>query len=207
MTITISQIFFYISSLLILFITPGPVWIAIISRTISGGPISGLSLVVGVCIGDMLWPIIVFFGIGFLISIYSDFLIVFRFLCSGILALMGLQIIISAKKSISKNKKLIKTGFISGFIAGFLAITANPKAALFYLTLLPGFFDFYTINIFDLIFISILTFTVPFIGNTFLIFFLTKMKSFISSNEVLFKLNIMAGILLIIVAILILINI
>ena len=98
MTITISQIFFYISSLLILFITPGPVWIAIICRTISGGPISGLSLVVGVCIGDMLWPIIVFFGIGFLISIYSDFLIVFRFLCSGVLALMGLQIIISAKK-------------------------------------------------------------------------------------------------------------
>ena len=38
----------------------GPVWIAIIARTISGGAKSGLSLVSGVCLGDMLWPIIVF---------------------------------------------------------------------------------------------------------------------------------------------------
>ena len=37
MTVTSTEIFIYITALIILFITPGPVWIAIIARTISGG--------------------------------------------------------------------------------------------------------------------------------------------------------------------------
>ena len=76
MTVTSTEIFIYITALIILFITPGPVWIAIIARTISGGAKSGLSLVSGVCLGDMLWPIVVFLGIGFLLSVYDDFLII-----------------------------------------------------------------------------------------------------------------------------------
>ena len=68
-TITSSQIFIYASALIILFITPGPVWIAIIARTISGGKNSGLSLVLGVSLGDMLWPFVVFLGIGYLFFI------------------------------------------------------------------------------------------------------------------------------------------
>ena len=62
MTVTSTEIFIYITALIILFITPGPVWIALIARTISGGAKSGLSLVSGVCLGDMLWPIVVFLG-------------------------------------------------------------------------------------------------------------------------------------------------
>ena len=91
MTVTSTEIFIYITALIILFITPGPVWIAIIARTISGGAKSGLSLVSGVCLGDMLWPIVVFLGIGFLLSVYADFLIIFRVLCSIILAIMGIN--------------------------------------------------------------------------------------------------------------------
>ena len=121
-TITTTQLFLYIIALIILFITPGPVWIAIVARTISGGPKSAFSLILGVCLGDMLWPIIVFLGIGFFISIYSDYLIFFRFICSLILAIMGIQIILNAKKSISHNHQLNKKGFFSAFSAGFKLI-------------------------------------------------------------------------------------
>ena len=126
MTVTSTEIFIYITALIILFITPGPVWIAIIARTISGGAKSGLSLVLGVCLGDMLWPIVVFLGIGFILSVYAEFLIIFRVLCSIILAMMGIQIVLNYKKTINNNHKLLKTGIFSGFIAGFFAATANP---------------------------------------------------------------------------------
>lgn len=205
-TITSSQIFIYASALIILFITPGPVWIAIIARTISGGKNSGLSLVLGVSLGDMLWPFVVFLGIGYLFFYHSDYLTLFRLLCSIILGMMGLQIILNSRKGISSNSKLHKNGFFAGLTAGFFAVTANPKAALFYITLLPGFFDFFTIKVYDLLFISLISFSIPFVGNLVLIIFLVKIRNFISSEKAMMRLNLVSGIMLIFVAMLILLN-
>ena len=63
------------------------------------------------------------------------------------------------------------------------------------------------INFLDLIVISVITFSVPFIGNLLLILFLIKVKELISSDKAIMRLNIVSGILLIFVAILILLNI
>ena len=206
MTITSGQITLYFGALIILFLTPGPVWIAIIARTVSGGSKSSISLALGVSLGDMLWPIIVFFGLGFLISLYSDILLVIRYFAAAILAIMGLQIILKRNYISKENDRLTKAGFFSGFSAGFIAITANPKASLFYLTLLPGFFDFSKINLFDLAIISVISFSVPMIGNLFLIFFLERVRFFLSSAKAISTTNLLSGISLIIVGIVIAFN-
>ena len=203
MTISITELSLYFVALLILFLTPGPVWIAIIARTLSGGAKSALSLTFGVSLGDMLWPIIVFFGLGFLISIYSDIFTLIRYLAALILSIMGLTIILRANKGLETNQKLTGSGFLAGFLAGFIAITANPKAALFYLTLLPGFFNFAEVTMMDLVVICLASFSVPMIGNIFLILFLNRVREFISSSKSLFIMNIIAGISLIIVSVLI----
>ena len=108
MAITSPQLILYFGALVILFLTPGPVWIAIIARAISGGTKSALALTLGVSLGDLLWPIIVFLGLGFLISVYADILILIRYLAALILAIMGLQIILSTQKKLSPNEKLTK---------------------------------------------------------------------------------------------------
>ncbi len=206
MTITSGQIILYFGALIILFLTPGPVWVAIIARTVSGGSKSSISLALGVSLGDMLWPIIVFLGLGFLISLYSDILLVIRYFAAAILAIMGLQIILKRNYISKENDRLTKAGFFSGFSAGFIAITANPKASLFYLTLLPGFFDFSKINMFDLTIISITSFSVPMIGNLLLIFFLDRVRFFLSSAKAISTTNLLSGISLIIVGIVIALN-
>ena len=206
MTITSGQIILYFGALIILFLTPGPVWVAIIARTVSGGSKSSISLALGVSLGDMLWPIIVFLGLGFLISLYSDILLVIRYFAAAILAIMGLQIILKRNYILKENDRLTKAGFFSGFSAGFIAITANPKASLFYLTLLPGFFDFSKINMFDLTIISITSFSVPIIGNLLLIFFLDRVRFFLSSAKAIGTTNLLSGISLIIVGIVIALN-
>ena len=206
MTITSGQIILYFGALIILFLTPGPVWVAIIARTVSGGSKSSISLALGVSLGDMLWPIIVFLGLGFLISLYSDILLVIRYFAAAILAIMGLQIILKRNYISKVNDRLTKAGFFSGFSAGFIAITANPKASLFYLTLLPGFFDFSKINMFDLTIISITSFSVPMIGNLLLIFFLDRVRFFLSSAKAISTTNLLSGISLIIVGIVIALN-
>ncbi len=56
-TITLAQSFFYSIALAILWLTPGPVWVAVLARSISGGFQSSVPLVLGVALGDLLWPI------------------------------------------------------------------------------------------------------------------------------------------------------
>ena len=154
----------------------------------------------------MLWPAIVFLGLGFLISIYSDIFILIRYLSAAILSLMGLQVILTAQNTISSNTRLTKFGFFAGFSAGFIAIIANPKAALFYLTLLPGFFDFTMIGYVDLFIISVISFSVPMLGNIILILFLSKVRNLISSQKSIHTINLISGALLIVVGLIIALN-
>lgn len=197
MTITNGQLVLYFGALIILFLTPGPVWIALIARTVSGGTKSAISLALGVSLGDFLWPIVVFFGLGFLVSLYSEILILFRYLAAIILTIMGIQTILNSRKKLRLNSRLTKSGFFAGFSAGFIAVTANPKASLFYLTLLPSFFNFDTINFFDIMIISIVSFSVPMIGNILMILFLSKVRTFLSSPNSVRITNVVSGVLLI----------
>ena len=197
MTITIEQLGLYIGAMIILFLTPGPVWIAIIARTLAGGIKSAISLALGVSLGDMLWPIIVFLGLGFFISIYSDILILIRYLASLILGIMGIQIILASKKEIFTNSSLTRSGFFSGLYAGFIAVTANPKASLFYLTLLPSFFEFNEIGFVDILVISTVSFLVPLLGHFLMILFVSRVSSFLTSPKSIQITNIISGILLI----------
>ena len=197
MTITNGQLVLYFGALIILFLTPGPVWIALIARTVSGGTKSAISLALGVSLGDFLWPIVVFFGLGFLVSLYSEILILFRYLAAIILTIMGIQTILNSRKKLYLNSQLTKSGFFAGFSAGFIAVTANPKASLFYLTLLPSFFNFDRINFFDIMIISIVSFSVPMIGNILMILFLSKVRSFLSSPNSVRITNVVSGGLLI----------
>ena len=89
-TITLAQSFFYSIALAILWLTPGPVWVAVLARSISGGFQSSVPLVLGVALGDLLWPMVALMGVSYLILIYADILTIFRFLASIILVLMGL---------------------------------------------------------------------------------------------------------------------
>ena len=201
MTVDSNQIFLYFLALVILFLTPGPVWVALIARTVSGGAKSSISLALGVSLGDMLWPFVVYFSLSLLISLYSDILLIFRYVASFVLILMGLQIIYLRNKTVSEDHRLTKSGFIAGLYAGFIAVTANPKASLFYMTLLPGFFNFELIGIIDVCLISLLSFSIPMIGNILMILFVAKVRSLLSSPYSVRMTNLISGILLVFVGI------
>ena len=199
MTITLSQAFLYSIALAILWLTPGPVWVAILARSISGGFRSAVPLIFGVALGDLLWPLVALLGLSYLISLYADILIIFRYLASIILIIMGLLLIINSKKIFSENSHLTKPGHWAGFTAGLSAVLANPKASLFYMTLLPNFFDFNKINLLDILFICCLSAFVPMVGNLILAGTLGKIRKYLLSSSAILKMNIFSGIALIIV--------
>ena len=89
MTVTFYEIGLYCGALLILFLTPGPVWVALIARGLSGGFQAAWPLALGVVIGDVLWPLLAILGVSWIIGIYGDFLTVLRYVAAIVFFTMG----------------------------------------------------------------------------------------------------------------------
>ncbi|MEM9717028.1 MAG: LysE family translocator [Pseudomonadota bacterium] len=197
MTLTFGQIALYAGALFILFMTPGPVWVAVIARGLSGGFRAVVPLALGVVVGDVIWPLVAIFGITALTAVYAGFLTVLKWAGAALFVYMGYLLIKHADQSITENKALTRPGMWAGFSAGLLAIAANPKAILFYLGLLPGFFDMTTLTIWDIIVILVISAVVPFIGNLSLAAFMEGVRRFLQSPTALRRTNIWAGIAMI----------
>ena len=102
MSITLTQLSLYSGALFLLFITPGPVWVAVIARAVSGGAKSVVPLALGVAVGDILWPLVAVFGVTAIVAIWADFLIVLRYAGALVLIFMGLALIRHADKDLSE---------------------------------------------------------------------------------------------------------
>ena len=141
MTISPSELAFYAFGIFLLFITPGPVWVALIARALSGGFAAAWPLALGVTLGDLVWPFLAILGVTWILSVYGDFLELMRWVATATFLVMGYLVIRSAGKPIDRNSHLTRPGKWAGFLAGLAVIVGNPKAILFYMGVLPGFFD------------------------------------------------------------------
>jgi threonine/homoserine/homoserine lactone efflux protein len=203
MTITISQLMLYAGALLVLFLTPGPVWVALVARTLSGGFHAAWPLALGVVVGDVLWPFLAILGVTWIVSVYADFMVVLRWIASLTFLVMGALVIRHAGKTIASNTRLTRPGMWAGFLAGLAVIIGNPKAILFYMGMLPGFFDLTRLTWPDIAAICTLSFIVPLIGNLVLAASIGRARRLLTSPTALRWTNLTAGTLLILVGLVI----
>ncbi|MEO1733083.1 MAG: LysE family transporter, partial [Pseudomonadota bacterium] len=106
MTLTIGQMALYSGALLILFLTPGPVWLALVARSMSGGFSAAWPLALGVAVGDMVWPLLAVVGVSWIVSEFDGFLILLRWVACAVFLFMGWSVIRHADAGISENKSL-----------------------------------------------------------------------------------------------------
>ena len=78
MTVTASGLVLYAGALLILFVTPGPVWVALLARSLSGGFAAAWPLAVGVALGDIFWPLVAILGVTWLVSAFAEVMLVMK---------------------------------------------------------------------------------------------------------------------------------
>ena len=147
MTVTADQLLLYAGALVILFFTPGPVWVALTARALSGGFRQAWPLAVGVTVGDFLWPLLAILGVTWLVSVWGGFLEALKWVAAGIFLWMGWLLIRHAGAPIASDGRLTRPGMWAGFAAGVAVIIGNPKAILFYMGVLPGFFDLRTVTV------------------------------------------------------------
>ena len=200
MTVTLADATLYAGALLILFLTPGPVWVALTARALAGGFNAAWPLALGVVVGDVLWPLLAILGVTWIVSTFDGFMTVLRWVACLTFIVMGWLIIKNRDKTIASDSRLTKPGMWAGFLAGLAVILGNPKAILFYMGVLPGFFDLTRVTGPDIAVIVTASLVVPLIGNVAFAFFIDRARRLLTSQRALRRTNTVAGLLLIAVA-------
>jgi len=203
MTLSLPELALYAGALFILFITPGPVWLAVLARSLSGGVGAVLPLALGVVVGDVLWSLLAVLGVSWIVGAFSGFLMALKLVAVVIFAGMGVMLIRNADRSLVADSRLTRPGALAGFMAGLAAILGNPKAILFYMGVLPGFFDLTRVTPADIAAIALLSAIVPFVGNMGMALFLDRVRRLMTSPAALRRTNVASGALLIGVAVVI----
>lgn len=204
MTITAAEAALYAGALFVLFLTPGPVWVALIARAMSGGFRAAWPLAFGVVFGDVLWPLLAVLGVTWIVSVFAEFMAVMRWVACMTFLAMGWLIIRNRDKTIASDSRLTRPGMWAGFLAGLAVILGNPKAILFYMGVLPGFFDLTALTWQDVAVICFLSAVVPFIGNLILSGFIDRARTLLKSPTALRRMNTVSGLLLMAVGVIIL---
>ncbi len=200
MTLSPYDLMLYAGALTILFITPGPVWVALIARTLSGGFNAAWPLALGVVVGDVVWPLFAVLGISWIVSVYADFMFALKIIAVLMFIWMGVMLIRHADVDIGEDSRLTRPGMWAGFVAGVAVILSNPKAVLFYMGVLPGFFDLTVVTWADIAVVCLLSMVIPLAGNLLLAVFVDRARALLTSGTALRRTNIVAGALLIGVA-------
>ena len=197
MTATFLDLALYVLAVLILFFTPGPVWIALLARSMSGGFQAAWPLALGVAVGDAIWPILAILGVSWLVNEIDGVMVLLRFSATLIFVIMGTFLIFNGERNLGENSRLTRPGISAGLAAGIFVILGNPKAIIFYMGVLPSFFDLKDITGLDIVAIVSVSVATPLLGNLILAGFVNKIRSVLTSSRAVARINKVSGLLLI----------
>lgn len=203
MTISLYQITLYALAMGGLWAVPGPVWVALTARALSGGFAGAWPLAIGVALGDMLWPLCAVLGLSWVLSLYGDLLIALRWAAALVFIVMGVLLLRAPAKAPDANSRLTRPGLWAGFSVGLAAVIGNPKAILFYMGFLPGFFDLGQLTVPDIVVILLISAVVPMLGNLGLALFFSRARALLQSPRAVQRLNRASGVLLVMVGLVI----
>lgn len=203
MTVTAYELGLYALGMAGLWAVPGPVWVALLARALSGGMAAAWPLAVGVALGDLIWPLLAILGLSWVESAYGDILSLLRWAAAMIFLAMGVMLIRKSGSLGGADSRLTKPGIWAGFSVGLAAVIGNPKAILFYMGALPGFFTLGTLTAVDTALIISVSALIPMAGNLVLALFLDRARQLLQSPDSVRRLNVFSGVLLIGVALVI----
>lgn len=197
MTVTAWELLLYAGGMALLWVVPGPVWVALTARALSGGMRGAWPLAVGVALGDLIWPLAAIFGLTWILSLYGGFLEALRWVAAGVFIVMGLMLLMRPAAKPDADSRMTRPGVWAGFMVGIAAVIGNPKAILFYMGVLPGFFDLSRVTAVDITAIILISAVVPMLGNLGLAVFLDRARRLLQSPRAIARLNTASGFMLI----------
>ena len=128
----------FLSASFLLWITPGPDTMYILTRTISQGRLAGLLSVFGVSAGVLAHTIFAAIGLSAILVSSALAFTVVKFAGAAYLIYLGVHALRSHRK-LSTPCSVVTQKCSQIFLQGFITNLLNPKIAIFFLAFLPQF--------------------------------------------------------------------
>ncbi|MDC1440829.1 LysE family transporter, partial [Planktomarina temperata] len=160
-------------------------------------------LALGVAIGDAVWPVLAVLGVSWVVNEIAGIMIILRYVAAVVFLTMGALLILKADVALNSDRRLTRPGMWAGFIAGVVVILGNPKAILFYMGVLPGFFDLTQVTAWDVLAIVVVSILTPLLGNLTIAGFVNRARELLQTPAAVRRINRISGGLLIAVGIII----
>ncbi|MEM9061667.1 MAG: LysE family translocator [Pseudomonadota bacterium] len=195
MTVTFADLVLYAIALTVLVMTPGPVVVATIAKTLASGWRSAMPLAAGVSIVDVLWPLLAILGLSALVQANAEILQWMRYVGGAILIWMGWRLIVGSRKALDTDPdpSLMRRTAWQGFVAGVLVNLGNPKSIVFFIGILPNLFDIPALTGADVVVILAMSAVVPFLGNLVWALAANRARRFLTSARAVRRVNKASG--------------
>lgn len=202
---TLSTTLSFALTMLVIVLTPGPGVLATIAKAMTSGFSQTRPMIFGFVLGDLIFLNLTFFGLNVVEVYLYDFLIVIKYSGAFFLAYLGVKFwrtpnIIDKQNNIDSSYKK------SSFITGLTITLGNPKVMLFYIGILPTFFNYSKISAWEFIIISLIIIIV--VGGTMMsyAFLASKAKNVFKEKRYTLLVNRLAGILMFVLSIVLIIK-
>ncbi|MEL6479700.1 MAG: LysE family translocator [Pseudomonadota bacterium] len=164
MTITLSELALFAVAMLVLVASPGPFVAALSARSAALGPRSGAAMAVGASLAESIWIAAALLGLGAIAVANGWALEILKFIGAAWLIWIGINLLTARQTMIKPGAAPGREPLWRAFACGALLNLGNPKAALFYMAVFPGFFDMAALTWIDGLIILVVAFPIG-LGN------------------------------------------
>ncbi len=156
MTVTPEQLLLFSAAMFVLVASPGPFVAALAARSAALGAKSGAAMAVGAAVSENLWIVTALLGLGAIAASHEWLLSILKYVGAAWLVWIGIRLLTGRHSMIAPGAAPKPEPLWRAFTSGALLNLGNPKAALFYMTIFPGFFDMSVLTFWDGVVISLL---------------------------------------------------
>lgn len=132
-----AQILSYSTALGLAAAVPGPGMTALVARSVSGGAVTGFTMLAGLILGDLIYLSTAVFGLAVIAHTFTSLFTLINWSAACYLLFLAWQFWRQRPQAINIGQKATCRELTSAWFSGLTITLGNPKTIAFYLAILP----------------------------------------------------------------------
>ncbi|MEM6677709.1 MAG: LysE family translocator [Pseudomonadota bacterium] len=183
---------FFAGAMIVLVYSPGPLSAAVAARSAALGFRSGAAMALGAAAGESVWIITALLGLGAIAAVHPVALDLLRYIGAAWLIWIGLGLLFG-RHALIHAAAPTKSDLWRSAATGALLNVGNPKAAIFYMTLFPGFFAVEHLTLLDALLIFAVATPIGLSGDLFYAWGADRLRARLSDSRTAARVDRVSG--------------